>query len=109
MLVEADLPDDPAQLQAMLVEARSEITKRDREIVVRDQQITTLRSVGAEADAEIERLTGIIAALQRHRFGARSEQLSEDQLSLAFEETEAALARVSAEVSAVDSVASVAG
>ena len=51
MLVEADLPDDPAQLQAMLVEARSEITKRDREIVVRDQQITTLRSVGAEADA----------------------------------------------------------
>ena len=77
MLVEADLPDDPAQLQAMLVEARSEITKRDREIVVRDQQITTLRSVGAEADAEIERLTGIIAALQRHRFGARSEQLSE--------------------------------
>ena len=49
MLVEADLPDDPAQLQAMLVEARSEITKRDREIVVRDQQITTLRSVGAEA------------------------------------------------------------
>ncbi|MBS86354.1 MAG: IS66 family transposase [Sphingobium sp.] len=101
MLVEADLPDDPAQLQAMLVEARSEITKRDREIVVRDQQITTLRSVGAEADAEIERLTGIIAALQRHRFGARSEQLSEDQLSLAFEETEAALARVSAKLESV--------
>ena len=101
MLVEAELPDDPALLQAMLVEARSEIAKRDQEIVARDKKITTLRTVGAEADAEIERLTGIIAALQRHRFGARSEQLSEDQLSLAFEETEAALARVAAKIEAV--------
>ena len=50
---------------------------------------------------EIERLTGVIAALQRHRFGARSEQLSEDQLSLAFEETEAALARVAAKLGSV--------
>ena len=63
--------------------------------------ITTLRSIGSEADAEIERLTGIIAALQRHRFGARSEQLSDDQLSLAFEETEAALARVAAKLESI--------
>jgi transposase len=101
MLVEAELPDDPALLQAMLVEARGEIARRDQEIVARDQEITTLRTVGAEADAEIERLTGIITALQRHRFGARSEQLSEDQLSLAFEETEAALARVAARLESV--------
>ena len=80
MLVEADLPDDPVLLRAMLIEARDEIT--------------SLRTVSAEADAEIERLTGIIAVLNRYRFGARSEQLSEDQLNLAFEETEAALARV---------------
>jgi transposase len=105
MLVETELPDDPALLQAMLVEARGEISRRDQEIVARDQEIvardqeiTTLRTVGAEADAQIERLTGIIAALQRHRFGARSEQLSEDQLSLAFEDTEAALARVAAKL-----------
>ena len=108
MLVAAELPDDPALLQAMLVEARGEIGRRDQEIIARDQQIvardheiTTLRTVGAQADAEIERLTGIIAALQRHRFGARSEQLSEDQLSLAFEETEAALARVVAKLESV--------
>src|ERR1700712_3359393 len=101
MLVETELPDDPALLQAMLVEARGEIARRDQEIVARDQEITTLRTVGAEADAEIERLTGIITALQRHRFGARSEQLSEDQLSLAFEETEAALARVAAKLESV--------
>ena len=103
MLVEAELPDDPALLRAMLVEARVAISRRDQQIVARDQQITTLRTVGAQADAEIERLTGIIAALQRHRFGARSEQLSEDQLSLAFEETEAALARVAAKLESVTS------
>lgn len=108
MLVEAGLPDDFALLQAMLVEARGkmsrrdqEIIARDREIITRDQQITRLRTVGVEADAEIERLTGIIATLQRHRFGARSEQLTEDQLSLAFEETEAALARVAAKLGSV--------
>jgi transposase len=108
MLVETDLPIDPTLLQAMLVEARGEISRRDQEIIARDQEIVardqeiiTLRTVGAEADAEIERLTGIIAALQRHRFGARSEQLSEDQLSLAFEETEAALARVAAKLESV--------
>ena len=89
MLVETSRQTFPMipLLQAMLVEARGEITM--------------LRTVSAEADAEIERLTGIIAALQRHRFGARSEQLSEDQLSLAFEETEAALARVAAKLESV--------
>ena len=79
----------------------SPVSERDQQIVARDQEITTLRTIGTEADAEIERLTGIIAALQRHRFGARSEQLSEDQLSLAFEETEAALARVAAKLESV--------
>ncbi|MEG3174471.1 transposase [Sphingomonas sp. ZB1N12] len=80
MLVDADLPNDPAVLIAMLVEAR--------------EQIANLQTVSAEANAEIERLSGIIAALNPHRFGTRSEQLSDDQLSLAFEETEVALAPV---------------
>jgi hypothetical protein len=39
-------------------------------------------------DQEIDRLTAIIKALQRHRFGARSEQLDSDQLQLALEEVE---------------------
>ena len=101
MLVEAELPDDPAPLRAMLVAAEARVRERDQQIVARDQEITTLRRVGTEADAEIERLTGIIAALQRYRFGARSEQLSDDQLSLAFEETEAALARVAAKLESI--------
>ena len=42
----------------------------------------------AARDQEIDRLTAIIKALQRHRFGARSEQLDVDQLQLALEEVE---------------------
>jgi hypothetical protein len=51
MLVETELPDDPALLRVMLVEARGEIGRRGQEIVARDQEITTLRTVGAQADA----------------------------------------------------------
>ena len=58
MLVEAELPDDPALLRAMLVEARGEI-------VARDTRIADLEGVGAEAKAEIERLNAIIAAFRR--------------------------------------------
>jgi len=39
-------------------------------------------------DQEIDRLSAIIKALQRHRFGARSEQLDADQLQLALEDVE---------------------
>lgn len=42
--------------------------------------------------AEVERLRAIIEALQRQRFGRRSEQLDPDQLELWLEEVEAALA-----------------
>ncbi len=43
-------------------------------------------------DHEIDRLTAIIKALQRHRFGRRAEQLDADQLVLALEEVEQTLA-----------------
>ena len=89
MLVEAELPDDPALLRAMLVAASARITERD-------QRIADLEGAGTDARAEIERLTAIIAAFQRHRFGARSEQIHPDQLALALEELDAAVARVRA-------------
>ena len=50
--IPAPLPDDPAALQLIL----------------------------RAAVAEIERLTLLIAGLQRHRFGRRSERLEADQL-----------------------------
>lgn len=87
MLVDAALPDDPQVLRAMLVE--------------RDRQITALKEAKTFAEAELARLGTIIAALQRHRFGARSEQLDPDQLQLALEEIDAAVARVQAGLDAV--------
>lgn len=92
MLVEAALPDDPHVLRAMLVE--------------RDRQITALEEAKTLAEAELARLGAIIAALQRHRFGARSEQLDPDQLQLALEEVDAAVARVQAGLDAVASKSS---
>ena len=89
MLVEADLPDDPALLRSMLVAADTQIAERDR-------RIADLEGADSDARAEIERLNDIITALQRHRFGTRSEQLDTDQLELAFEEITAALSRVQA-------------
>ena len=88
MLLEANLPDDPDALRAMIVAAQAEIATRD-------VQISKLETTGAEAAAEIARLTAIITAFQRHRFGARSEQL-DGQLELALEELDAALGRVQA-------------
>ena len=54
------LTDDPAVLKAMVIAER----------------------------AESERLRQILRQFQRHRFGPRSESLTEDQLRLALEDTE---------------------
>ena len=55
MLVDAELPDDPALLRAMLVATEARITERD-------QRIADLEGAGTDAQAEIERLNAIIAA-----------------------------------------------
>jgi transposase len=89
MLLVADLPDNPDALRTMIV-------AQEEERRVLTEQVVALKTVGAEADAEIARLTGIIAAFQRHRFGARSEKLDDGQFELALEELDAALSRVQA-------------
>ena len=75
MLTEADLPDDPEALRAIIAETHAAIARCDAKIV-------RLKTAGEHAEAEIKRLHDIITALQRHRFGARSEKLAEDQLKL---------------------------
>ena len=80
MLIEADLPDDVDTLRAMVVE--------------QSRRIDVLEG----AEAEVERLRAIIEALQRHRFGRRSEQLDADQFDLGLEDIEVALAEVEAAV-----------
>ena len=74
MLMEADLPDDVQALRALVLEQAREI-----------DALKVFK-------AEIERLKAIIDALQRHRFGRRSEQIDPDQFELALEEVETALA-----------------
>jgi transposase len=74
MLMEADLPEDVEALRALVLEQARELD--------------ALKAL----QAEVERLKAIIEALQRHRFGRRSEQLDPDQLQLALEEVETALA-----------------
>jgi transposase len=74
MLMEADLPDDVEALRTLVLEQARELD--------------TLKVFRAE----VERLKAIIEALQRHRFGRRSEQLDPDQFELALEEVETALA-----------------
>ncbi len=74
MFMEADLPDDIEALRALVLEQARELD--------------ALKIF----QAEVERLKAIIDALQRHRFGRRSEQLDPDQFELALEEVETALA-----------------
>ena len=76
MLMEADLPNDVEALRTLVLEQARELD--------------ALKVF----QAEVERLKAIIDALQRHRFGRRSEQLDPDQLQLALEEVETALAEV---------------
>ncbi len=82
MLAEADLPDDVDALRALVLD--------------QSRRIDALQS----AQAEVERLKAIIDALQRHRFGRRSEQLDPDQLELCLEEVETALAQAEATIEA---------
>ena len=59
-----------------------------------------LRQLLHEAAAEIDKLERLIRQLQRHQFGRRSEQLSQDQLALAMEDLEQSQAAAEAEQAA---------
>ena len=74
MLMAEDLPGDVDALREIVLELSREV-----------DTLKTFR-------AEVERLRAIIEALQRHRFGRRSEQLDPDQLDLCLEDVETALA-----------------
>jgi transposase len=78
-----ELPTDVAALQALLLATMAE---RDALTTERD----ALR-------AQNERLAHLLVQLRRMQFGRKSERLPEDQLQLAIEDTEAAIAKVEAE------------
>ena len=75
-----NLPTDPEALRALLIAERA-------------QHAAEMAQVGSERD----RLRAIIVALQRHRFGRRSERLDPDQLALALEDLQQSLAAAEAQ------------
>jgi hypothetical protein len=75
-----DLPTEPAALRALLIAERA---RHEAEIA----------RIGSERD----RLRALVIALQRHRFGRRSERLDPDQLALALEDLEQSIAAAEAQ------------
>ena len=73
------LPDDIDALRALV---RSALVERDAARAERDHAV-----------AQIDRLRHFLKELQRARFGRSSERLDPDQLQLALEEIEQAVAR----------------
>jgi transposase len=84
------LPNDIAALQALLMATRAErdtaIVERDAAVTERDQSLSRLN-----------RLQHLLHQLQRAQFGRRSEKLDPEQLALAFEDIEQAIAGSEAE------------
>ncbi len=80
------LPSDPEILRPLLLGERARHAELLEQIV--DERDAALSESG--------RLRAIIEAMQRHRFGRRSEQLNADQLGLGLEDTEQALAAADA-------------
>ena len=85
------LPPDIEALQALVAAARAE---RDAAIAERDQAL-----------AQNDRLRHLLHQLQRAQFGRRSEKLDPDQLDLAFEDIEQAIAGGEADDDKKDPVA----
>ena len=84
------LPEDPAALRVLLLETLAKVDTLSSRYV----------GISAERDAlaeQNEHLRRLLAKLQRRQFGRKSEQLTDEQLQLAFEEIEATLAENAAE------------
>src|SRR4051794_41199400 len=89
------LPNDVAALRAMLAAAWAE----------RDGERAEKAQLAAECDqlaSQNDRLRHLIRQLQRLRFGRRSKKLDPDQLNLALEDVEQAVAEIEAQQEKAD-------
>src|SRR3954464_427415 len=89
------LPNDVAALRAMLIAAW---TERDAERAEKAQLAAECNQLASQND----RLRHLIRQLQRLQFGRRSEKLDPDQLNLALEDIEQAVAETEAEQEKAD-------
>lgn len=93
-----ELPDDIETLKAMVLAARGETA-------VLAAEAAALRAAKADAEARIERLHALLKALERARYGRRSEALDPDQHAFAFEEVETGIGAVAASLAAATAAA----
>ncbi|MBV7522739.1 IS66 family transposase, partial [Ensifer sp. ENS12] len=95
---EIELPDDVEALKAMVL-AMAEKAAR---VEALEKQVDDLEARNADADERIERLTQILKAFDRARFGRRSEKLAspvdDEQHAFVFEEIETGIAAIKAQV-----------
>lgn len=99
MLAHDDLPDDVPALKALLIERAQQDAHTQVRLAAREAELMAHTSALALAQAELaalklehEKLQALVAVLNRHRFGRRSETLSADQLALGLEDNAQGLA-----------------
>ena len=99
MLAHDDLPDDVPALKALLGERvqqaaglQTALAARESELMTRTSDLALAQGELAALKLEYEKLQALVAVLNRHRFGRRSETLSADQLALGLEDSAQSLA-----------------
>lgn len=85
----SELPDDVAALKAMVLALSQKTGEAEAEVA-------ELKALNAAANERIERLNSILKALERGRFGQRSEKLNSEQQAFVFEEIQTGLAEIKA-------------
>lgn len=95
-----DLPNDVKALKAMVLALAEKAARAD----ALESEVADLKARNADADERIARLTQILEAFDRARFGRRSEKLGsadgdDEQQTFVFEEIETGIAAIKAQVS----------
>ncbi len=93
------LPDDVETLKAMVLAMADKAARAD----ALESEVADLKARNADADERIDRLTQILKAFDRARFGRRSEKLGpptidDEQQAFVFEEIETGIAAIRAQV-----------
>ncbi len=93
------LPNDVEALKAMVLAIAEKAARAD----ALQNEVADLKARNADADERIERLTQILKAFHRARFGRRSEKLGspttdDEQQAFVFEEIETGIAAIRAQV-----------
>ncbi len=96
------LPDDIDALKALVLSGQVELAQGGAELAQRLAQNTILETQVADLTVKVDRYERLVAEFKRMLFGKRSEKLDPDQLDLALEDIEAAIAETQADIEKSD-------